>query len=132
MSKLLRGILAILLCTGAFCSAQDLTVAAASDLQFVFPEIAARFQKETGHSLKLIFGSSGNFFAQIQNGAPFDVFFSADIDYPRKLEAAGLTEPGTLYPYAAGKIVLWAPNSSTLDLSQGLQVLLDTGVRTID
>jgi molybdate transport system substrate-binding protein len=131
MSKLLRGILAILLCTGAFCSAQDLTVAAASDLQFVFPEIAARFQKETGHSLKLIFGSSGNFFAQIQNGAPFDVFFSADIDYPRKLEASGLTEPGTLYPYAAGKIVLWAPNSSTLDLSRGLPVLLDPSVKKI-
>jgi molybdate transport system substrate-binding protein len=131
VSKLLRGILAILLCTGSLCSAQDLTVAAASDLQFVFPDIAARFQKETGHSLKLIFGSSGNFFAQIQNGAPFDVFFSADIDYPRKLEASGLTEPGTLYPYAAGKIVLWAPNSSTLDLSRGLPVLLDPSVKKI-
>jgi len=131
VSKLVRGIVVILLCTGSLCCAQDLTVAAASDLQFVFPEIAARFQKETGHSVKLIFGSSGNFFAQIQNGAPFDVFFSADIDYPRKLEAAGLTEPGTLYPYAAGKIVLWAPNSSTLDLSRGLQVLLDPSVKKI-
>jgi molybdate transport system substrate-binding protein len=129
--KRLRALLAIFLCTGAFCSAQDLTVAAASDLQFVFPEIAARFQKETGHSVKLIFGSSSNFFAQIQNGAPFDVFFSADIDYPRKLEASGLTEPGTLYPYAAGKIVLWAPNSSALDLSRGLPVLLDPSVKKI-
>jgi molybdate transport system substrate-binding protein len=131
MSKLLGGILAALLCTCSFCSAQELTVAAASDLQFVLPEITARFQKETGHSVKLIFGSSGNFFAQIQNGAPFDVFFSADIEYPRKLEAAGLTEPGTLYSYATGKIVLWAPNSSKLDLGRGLQVLLDPSVKKI-
>lgn len=131
MGKLLRGILALVLCTGSFCSAQELTVAAASDLQFVFPEISARFQKETGHNVKVIFGSSGNFFAQIQNGAPFDIFFSADIDYPRKLEASGLTEPGTLYPYATGKIVLWAPSSSNLDLSRGLQVLLDPRVKKI-
>jgi molybdate transport system substrate-binding protein len=131
MSKLLRGILLVVLCTCSFCSAQELTLAAASDLQFVFPDIAARFQKETGHGVKLIFGSSGNFFAQIQNGAPFDVFFSADIDYPRKLEAAGLTEPGTLYPYAAGKIVLWAPSSSKLDLNRGLQVLLDPSINKI-
>src|SRR5689334_10772775 len=80
-----------------FCVAQEITVAAAADLQFAFEDVAARFQKETGKTAKLIFGSSGNFFAQIQNGAPFDLFFSADIDYPKKLEAAGLAEPGTLY-----------------------------------
>ena len=131
MTRLSRAILVALLGTCSFCSAQELTVAAASDLQFVFPEIAARFQKETGHGLKLIFGSSGNFFAQIQNGAPFDVFFSADIDYPKKLEASGLTEPGTLYPYATGKLVLWAPSSSKLDLGRGLQVLLDPSVKKV-
>lgn len=130
MSRFQR-ILAVLLCLCGLCSAQELTVAAASDLQSVFPEIAARFQKDTGHGVKLIFGSSGNFFAQIQNGAPFDVFFSADIDYPRKLEAAGLTEPGTLYSYAMGKIVLWVPNSSKLDLTHGLQALLDPSVKKI-
>ncbi len=123
--------LIVLLCLCSLCSAQELTVAAASDLQSVFPEIAARFQKETGHSVKLIFGSSGNFFAQIQNGAPFDIFFSADIDYPKKLAAAGLIEPGTMYPYATGKIVLWAPNSSKLALSGGLRVLLDPNVKKI-
>lgn len=119
------------LCSFTLCSAQDLTVAAASDLQFVFPEIAAHFQKETGHSLKLIFGSSGNFFAQIQNGAPFDLFFSADIGYPQKLEAAGLTEAGSLYAYATGRIVLWTPSSSKIDLSRGLQVLLDLAIKKI-
>jgi molybdate transport system substrate-binding protein len=120
-----------LLSTAQLCRAQEITVAAAADLQFAFQEVAGRFQKDTGKSVKLIFGSSGNFFTQIQNGAPFDVFFSADIDYPRKLEAAGLAEPGTLYPYATGKIVLWVPNESKLDLGQGVRVLLDHSIKKI-
>jgi molybdate transport system substrate-binding protein len=131
MARPLKQILILILCACAFCPAQDLTVAAASDLQFVFPEIAARFQKDTGHPVKLIFGSSGNFFAQIQNGAPFDLFFSADIDYPNKLEAAGLTEPGTLDPYATGKIVIWVQASSKLDLGRGLAGLLDPSIKKI-
>jgi molybdate transport system substrate-binding protein len=113
------------------CGAQEITVAAAADLQFAFQDAAARFQQETGKKVKLIFGSSGNFFTQIQNGAPFDVFFSADIDYPKKLEAAGLTEPGTLYQYATGKIVLWVPKESKLDLGRGLKVLLDPTIKKI-
>ncbi len=113
------------------CKAQEITVAAAADLQFAFQDVATRFQKDTGKSVKLIFGSSGNFFTQIQNGAPFDVFFSADIAYPKKLEAAGLAEPGTLYPYATGKIVLWVPNESKLDLGQGVRVLLDPSIKKI-
>jgi len=113
------------------CAAQEITVAAAADLQFAFQDVAARFEKNTGKHIKLIFGSSGNFFVQIQNGAPFDVFFSADIDYPKRLEAAALAEPGTLYPYATGRIVLWARNDSKLDLSRGLQVLLDPSIQKI-
>jgi molybdate transport system substrate-binding protein len=112
-------------------AAQEITVVAAADLQFAFQDVAARFQKETVKNVKLIFGSSGNFFAQIQNGAPFDLFFSADIDYPQRLEAAGLAEPGTLYRYATGKIVLWVPNDSKLDLTRGLQVLLDPSIKKI-
>jgi molybdate transport system substrate-binding protein len=112
-------------------SAQEITLAAAADLQFAFPDVTARFQKEKGKSVKVIFGSSGNFFTQIQNGAPFDLFFSADIDYPKKLEAAGLAEPGTLYQYATGKLVLWAPNQSKADLSRGLKVLLDPTIKKI-
>jgi molybdate transport system substrate-binding protein len=111
--------------------AQEITVAAAADLQFAFQDVAARFQKDSGKQVKLIFGSSGNFFTQIQNGAPFDVFFSADIDYPSKLEAAGLTEPGTRYRYATGKIVLWVPNESKLDLGRGLKILLDPTIKKI-
>ena len=82
-------------------------------------------------AVELTYGSSGNFFAQIQNGAPFDLFFSADVGYPQKLEAAGLAEPGTMYEYASGKLVMWVPNASKLDLSRGLAALLDPGIRKI-
>jgi len=111
--------------------AGELKVAAAADLTFAFKDVGARFEKQTGNSLKLTYGSSGNFFSQIQNGAPFDLFFSADVSYPQKLEAAGLTEPGTIYDYATGKLVMWVPNASKLDLSRGLSVLLDSGIRKI-
>ena len=112
-------------------SAQEITVAAAADLQFVLPEMAARFEKQTGSHVKLVFGSSGNFFAQIQNGAPFDLFFSADIDYAKNLESAGLAEPGTLSEYATGKIVLWLPKDSSFDPHRGLDLLLDPGIKKI-
>src|SRR5271156_1039185 len=111
--------------------AGELKVAAASDLTFALKDVGARFEKQTGNSLKLTYGSSGNFFSQIQNGAPFDLFFSADVSYPQKLEAAGLTEPGTIYEYATGKLVMWVPNASKLDLSRGLSVLLDPSIRKI-
>jgi len=114
-----------------FSLAQEITVAAAADLQSAMQDIAARFQKETGKSVKVIYGSSGNFFQQIQNGAPFDMFFSANLDYPKKLDTAKLTEPGTYYQYAKGKIVVWAPNDSNVDISSGLQSLLAPSVKKI-
>ncbi len=116
---------------GSFANAQEITVAAAADLQSVMQDVAARFQKETGKTVKPIYGSSGNFFQQIQNGAPFDMYFSANLDFPRKLEAAGLTEPGTFYQYATGKIVIWVPNDSKLDVSSGLQSLLNPAIKKI-
>ncbi len=113
------------------CVSQEISVAAAADLQFAMQDIAGRFQKETGKTVKPIYGSSGNFLQQIQNGAPFDIFFSANLDYPNKLEAAGLTEPGSYYQYARGKIVIWIPSDSKLDLSSGMKVLLDPSVKKI-
>jgi molybdate transport system substrate-binding protein len=110
---------------------EGLTVAAAADLQTVMPALAAQFQKATGHALKVTFGSSGNFFSQIQNGAPFDLFFSADIDYPRRLEAAGLVEPGSAVTYGTGRIVVWSRKDSRTDLTRGLQSLADPGVRRV-
>src|SRR5271168_3928385 len=94
--------LGLALFSTAISSAQEITVAAAADLQFAMQDITARFQKETGKTVKVIYGSSGNFFQQIQNGAPFDVFFSANLDYPKKLGGAGLTEEDTYFQYASG------------------------------
>jgi molybdate transport system substrate-binding protein len=112
-------------------AADEINVAAASDLSFAMKELAANYEKQTGTVVKVTLGSSGNFFTQIQNGAPFDLFFAADIDYPKKLEAGGLGEPGTLYQYATGKIVLWVPAESKLDVNKGLALLTDPSVRKI-
>src|SRR5271169_2606762 len=119
------------LCLPSQAGAGEIKVAAASDLTFAFKIVVARFEKQTGNRVRLTYGSSGNFFSQIRNGAPFDLFFSADVSFPEKLEAAGLTEPGSIYEYAKGEIVIWVPNSSKLDLSKGLEVLLDPGIRKI-
>jgi molybdate transport system substrate-binding protein len=130
MPRVFRALLVFVLAAPTLF-AQQITVAAAADLQFALKDIAAQFEKSSGAKVQLSFGSSGNFFAQIQNGAPFDVFFSADLDYPQKLEAAGLVEPGSLYQYATGKIVLWTRSDSGVDLKDGLKALLDPRVKKI-
>ena len=107
------------------------TVAAAADLMYAMNEIAASFEKATGCILRVSTGSSGNFLSQIENGAPFDVFFSADIEYPRKLETAGLAVTGRTYLYAAGKIVLWVRNDSRLDIGRGFAVLRDSAIHKV-
>jgi molybdate transport system substrate-binding protein len=107
------------------------TVAAASDLTYAMNEIAANFEKATGCTVRLSMGSSGNFLTQIENGAPFDVFFSADIAYPKKLETEGLAAPGTTYLYAIGKIVLWTRKDSRVDVSKGFSALRDPAVQKI-
>jgi molybdate transport system substrate-binding protein len=119
------------LCLPSQAGAREIKVAAASDLTFAFKYVVARFEKQNGNSVLLTYGSSGNFFSQIQNGAPFDLFFSADVSFPQKLEAAGLTEPGSIYKYAKGEIVIWVSNASKLDLRKGLAVLLDPGIQKI-
>ncbi|HXY03272.1 MAG TPA: molybdate ABC transporter substrate-binding protein [Terriglobales bacterium] len=119
----------ILVCQASL--AQEITVAAAADLQFAMQDIASRFQKESGQNVKVSYGSSGNFFQQIQNGAPFDLFFSANLDYAKRLDAAGLVEPGSYYQYARGKIVIWVSNDSKIDLRSGLKVLLEPSIKKI-
>lgn len=131
LTRLLAMLALALTVSGRLCAAQEITVAAAADLQFAMQEVGTRFQQESGKTVKLIYGSSGNFAQQLQNGAPFDMFFSANLDYPKQLEAAGLTEPGTFYQYAIGKIVVWVPNDSKLDLSVGLKALLDPAIKKI-
>jgi molybdate transport system substrate-binding protein len=122
----------LVLCFCATASfAQEITVAAAADLSSVLPEVAARFEKATGRKVQIAFGSSGNFFLQLENGAPFDLFLSADEQYPQRLESDGLAQPGSLYEYAVGKLVLYVPNGSRVNPAQGLRVLLLPEVRQI-
>ncbi|HZS95220.1 MAG TPA: molybdate ABC transporter substrate-binding protein [Terriglobales bacterium] len=112
-------------------TAQEFTIAAAADLQSAMQEISSRFEQKTSTHIKVIYGSSGNFAQQIQNGAPFDMFFSANLDYPKQLEASGLSEPDSFYQYARGKIVVWVPIDSPVDVHSGLQSLLAPSVKKI-
>jgi molybdate transport system substrate-binding protein len=110
----------------------DITVAAAADLNAALPELAANFEKQTGTHVRLSFGSSGNLTQQIKNGAPFDLFFSADEDYPKQLIQSGLADPDSLYRYAVGRLVLWVPSESPLDVEhRGMDALLDPSVKKI-
>lgn len=90
-------------------------VAVASNFTKPMQDIAAEFEKTTGHSAKLSFGSSGKFVAQMENGAPFEVFLSADGEKPAKLEKAGLAVTGTRFTYALGKLVLWSAQPNVVD-----------------
>lgn len=110
---------------------KQLRIAAAADLQFALTDLAAQYEKQSGAKLAITYGSSGNFFAQIQNGAPFDIFFSADISYPKKLAEANLVDSASLQTYAVGRLVLWLPPDSPLDASQGLKILLDPRIQKI-
>lgn len=113
-------------------ASQELVVAAAADLSSALKDVGDGFQKKTGVTVKLSFGASGALTQQIQNGAPFDVFFSADMDYPRKLIDGGQADGASLYEYAVGKLVLWVPADSPLDLQhQGMNSLLDPSVKKI-
>jgi len=134
---LLRTIAAILLvslfhsCTRN-AHAQSLRIAAASDLQFALADLAAQYEKQSGAKLAITYGSSGNFFAQIQNGAPFDLFFSADVAYPQKLIESGFAEPDSRYTYAFGRIVLWLPSESPLTPAKlQWKTLLDARIQKI-
>lgn len=130
-NTIILGAAAIWLASSAFANAQALTIAAASDLQAALPTIAQNFEKQTGVTTRLTFGSSGNFFSQLQNGAPFDLFLSADLDYPQRLVSGGQALADTLYEYGSGRLVLWARKDAGLDLARGLQTLTDQRVRRI-
>jgi molybdate transport system substrate-binding protein len=129
----MRKLLALtLLLTGTFTAAQEITVAAAADMSAALPELVVAYTKKTGQAVKLSFGASGNLTNQIRNGAPFDVFFSADEEYPQQLIAEGLASKETLYRYAVGRLVLWVPADSPLDISKlGMNALLDPSVEKI-
>jgi len=137
---MLRFYLAVALCLALISSRSwtqekaqpELLLAAAADLNPALHDIAQQYEKKTGIRIKLSFGASGALTQQIENGAPFDLFFSADMDYPKHLVADGQADATSLYQYSLGKLVLWVPSNSPLDLEhQGMAVLLDSSVKKI-
>lgn len=121
-SCLLCGMLTLLLIAAAPLRAAEPAIAAAADLQFALKEIAEHFRQATGQGVKLVFGSSGNFSHQLLQGAPFELFLSADEQYIFQLTDQGLTtDRGTLY--AIGRVVLFAPHGSPLRVDDQLQDL---------
>jgi molybdate transport system substrate-binding protein len=101
--------------------AEQAMVAVAANFVPPFREVAMEFEKATGHNVQVASGSSGNFYTQIKNGAPFDVFFSADNERPKLLEDEGLGVKGSRFTYAIGRLVLWSPDP---DLVKGEDTLL--------
>lgn len=94
-------------------------VAAASDLNAALTDVIARFGGSHDVDVTVSYGSSGNFYAQLLNQAPFDMFLSADVTYPNQLAARGLTLPQSEFTYAFGHLVLWAPQASPIDVEHG-------------
>ncbi len=101
-------------------SAEHVLVAVAANFVPPFREIAIEFETVTGHTLRVAAGSSGNFYSQIKNGAPFDLFLSADVERPKLLESEGLGVKDSRFTYAIGRLTLWSPNP---DLVKGEQTL---------
>jgi len=96
-------------------SADEVQVAVAANFTAPMQTIAAEFEKEAGHKATLIFGATGKFYAQIANGAPFEVLLSADDETPAKLENEGLGVKGSRFTYATGRLVLWSANEGYVD-----------------
>jgi len=108
-------------------------VAAAADLRYAMDELVAAWAAlDPATVVQPTYGSSGSFLAQIREGAPFDIFFSADAEYARVLERAGLARSGSTQLYGIGQIVVWVPVDSAIDVeSRGLEALTDPSVTTV-
>jgi molybdate transport system substrate-binding protein len=115
LRRVLIGLAALALLGARPALAAETQVAVAANFTEPAREIAQRFQARTGHVAKLNFGASGQFYAQIANGAPFDVFLSADVERPLKAEADGLTVLGSRYTYATGRLALYSKTPRLVD-----------------
>ncbi|TFZ00321.1 molybdate ABC transporter substrate-binding protein [Ramlibacter humi] len=113
MKKLI--VLVLAACSFAAAAAGEVQVAVAANFTVPAQRIAAAFERETGHKAVLAFGSTGRFYAQVKNGAPFDVLLAADDETPAKLEKEGLTVPGSRFTYANGRLVLWSATPGLVD-----------------
>jgi molybdate transport system substrate-binding protein len=129
----MRFLVVILILCLHFARAEEIRVAAASDLQFAMPEIIGAFQaKNPSIQVSASYGSSGRFDTQIRQGAPFDLFFSADDRFTKKLEQDGFLEANSRKLYAIGRVVVWVANRLKLNVAQlGAKVLLDPSIAKI-
>ena len=111
----------------------SLSIAAAADLQFALTEVKTAFAKtQPGLEVAITYGSSGNFYTQLTNKAPFDLFLSADLGYPKKLVEAGLADASTVFIYSRGQLVLWVPRGSPIPVEQlGMKALLHPAARKV-
>jgi len=116
---------------GCVAPAQPINVAAAADLNYALTELAHQFERNTGHKVTLSFGASGSLFSQISNGAPVDLYFSADEEYPKNLIAAGIADSSSLKTYAIGHLVLWVPNGSLDPNTLQMDLLSQPAVKRI-
>ena len=108
---------------------EDVRIAAAADLRFALDDLMKVYESTAAARVTVTYGSSGTLYAQLVNGAPFDLFLSADEGYPRDLAARGLTMPGTEFEYATGRIAVWVRADSPLDVGrEGLKVVTDARV----
>ena len=110
---------------GATVKAEQVTVAVATNFTAPMQKIAQAFEQDTGHKALLAFGSTGKFYAQIKNGAPFAVLLSADDETPARLEKEGVAVAGTRFTYAVGRLALWSKNPSLVD-DKGQVLLCNT------
>ena len=113
-------IMALCLLSSAMAAA-EVKVAVAANFAAPMKDIAAAFEAQTGHKVALTPGATGKFYAQITNGAPFDLFVSGDDETPARLEKVGKTVPGTRFTYAIGRLVLWSPKEGVV--AEGGEVL---------
>mgnify|MGYP001248757012 CR=1 FL=1 len=113
--------------------ARIVRVAAAADLKFALDAIIAAFQQQHPDiKVEVTYGSSGNFYSQLTSRAPFDVFLSADLDYPKRLLAQGLAVPNSEFSYAVGGLVLWVPKASPIAVEKlGIKAVLDPAARKV-
>ncbi len=111
----LRFLLALLLCLAAPVFAGEVQVAVAANFSAPMKIIAAEFEKETGHKAILSFGATGKFYAQISNGAPFEIFLAADEETPKKLEQQGTSVKGSRFTYTTGRLALWSAQAGLVD-----------------
>lgn len=109
--------------------ADEITIAVATNFTAAMRDLVQRFELETKHHVLVSSGSTGNYYAQIKNGAPFEAFFAADAERPRLLEQEGVAVPGSRFRYAVGRLVLWSPEPNYVD-DQG-RVLENAGFRRL-